>query len=373
MAMRIEETLEGLRELLGCALVAALLLLPVSARAQMPSRSYLPDPADEDWSFLKDAPRLDRWDRVKYLPLGREDWFVTLNGEVRYRLEGFRVRQTASQPGPIDNYLLQRYLVGADVRFGPRGRFFVELQSGIVNGKLRSPRPSDRNSLDLHQAFVELPHRARGSPRHGEGRTTGAGRGQHAVDFREPRPQREAELRRGRRHRPHPLVDARRRGGAARGTARAASSTIDPRRGNGSGASPPAGAAPASSADSWAATIWASIERVSLYAQGGGPERRHTIGVKWSGDGARRRPQLRCAGAMGRAGRVFDPRLGRRHRNGTTARVYRLATTRERACRRRLGRRRSARTRDCRHSIRSSRATPTRASSDCSGRRISRI
>ena len=39
LAMRTEETLGRLRELLGRALVAALLLLPVSARAQAPSRT----------------------------------------------------------------------------------------------------------------------------------------------------------------------------------------------------------------------------------------------------------------------------------------------------------------------------------------------
>jgi len=45
--------------------------------------------------------------------------------------------------------------VGADVHLGTRTRFFTELQSGIINGRLRSPRPTDRNTLDLHQAFVE--------------------------------------------------------------------------------------------------------------------------------------------------------------------------------------------------------------------------
>ena len=342
MAMRVEETLEGMRELLGCALVAALLLLPVSARAQTPSRSYLPDAADEDWSFLKDAPRIDRWDRVKYIPLGREDWFVTLSGEVRYRLEGFRVRETASQPGTIDNYLLQRYLVGADVRFGPRGRFFVELQSGIVNGKLRSPRPSDRNSLDLHQAFVEL------RPPASEDRrvTVKVGRQALAVGSTRlisasPGPQREAELRRCRRHLSHPLVDAGRRGRAAGGTARAESSTIDPLRGNGSGESRRAGAVPASSADS-SATYYLGLDRTfSLYAQGGGPERRHTIGLKWTGDGARVNLNYDALAQWGELGGSSIRAWAVRHRNRTAARVHRLATTPERARRCRLGRRRS--------------------------------
>jgi hypothetical protein len=284
--MRTEEALEGLRELLGRALVAALLLLPVSARAQAPSRSYLPDPADEDWSFLKDAPRIDRWDRVKYLPLGREDWFVTLNGEVRYRLEGFRVRPTASQPGPIDNYLLQRYLVGADVRFGPRGRFFVELQSGLVNGELRSPRPNDRNSLDLHQAFVEL----RTS---GQERRVSVKVGRQALAVGSTRlisASPGLNVKRsfdgvGATVHTHTWTLV----GAAARLVGLQSGVFDDRSASGQwfwGIA--AGRRSPRFERGQLATYYLGLDRTfSLYAQGGGPERRHTIGVKWSGDGAR--------------------------------------------------------------------------------------
>jgi hypothetical protein len=49
------------------------------------------------------------------------------------------------------------------VRFGARARAFAELQSGIINGKLGSPRPTDRNTLDMHQAFFEWRQPVRGS------------------------------------------------------------------------------------------------------------------------------------------------------------------------------------------------------------------
>jgi hypothetical protein len=132
------------------------MMLALSASAEGQARTYLPDRADEDWSFLKSAPSEDRWDPLKYVPLGKDDWFLTLSGEVRFRPEGLRVRETERRPATIDNYLLQRYLFGADVHLGRRTRIFGEVQSGIINGSLRSPRPTDRNSLDLHQAFVEV-------------------------------------------------------------------------------------------------------------------------------------------------------------------------------------------------------------------------
>ena len=143
------------------ALVVCMLLPLGSAAAagqDAPIRRYLADRSDEDWSFLKDAPRVDVWDRLKFIPIGREEWFVTLSGEVRYRPEGFRIRPSDTSPGAVDRYFLQRYLFGADVHFGPRARVFGEVQSGIINGQLRSPRPTDLNTVDLHQAFFEWRH-----------------------------------------------------------------------------------------------------------------------------------------------------------------------------------------------------------------------
>jgi hypothetical protein len=144
---------------LGLLLTASLAAAQDAPPARPP---YLPDPADEDWSFLKTAPKTDVWDPVKYIPLGREDWFMTLSGEIRYRPEGFRVRATEARPATVDTYFLQRYLFGANVQLGRRARFFGELQSGVINGRLGSPRPTDSNTLDMHQAFFEWRQPVRG-------------------------------------------------------------------------------------------------------------------------------------------------------------------------------------------------------------------
>lgn len=138
------------------AFAGALLLAATSVAAQTASvREYRPNPADEDWTFLKTAPGSDFWDPVKYIALGPEDWSLSLSGELRLRPEGFRIPETPDRASASDSYVLQRYLFGADARFGPRARVFAELQSGIINGQLRSPRPTDRNTLDIHQAFFE--------------------------------------------------------------------------------------------------------------------------------------------------------------------------------------------------------------------------
>jgi alginate export protein len=138
-------------------LVVVFVLVSVHAAAQdSQTRVYRSNTADEDWTFLKTAPKTDFWDPIKYIPLGRDDRSLTLSGEFRVRPEGFRIRETATRPSTVDNYALQRYLFGADLRLGQRFRVFGELQSGIINGSLRSPRPSDQNSVDLHQMFFEL-------------------------------------------------------------------------------------------------------------------------------------------------------------------------------------------------------------------------
>ena len=141
------------------ALVCAVVLLAaLPAAAQQPAvRVYLPNTADEDWTFLKDpSKRADFWDGLKYIPLGADDRSLTLSGEIRFRPEGLRIHGVGEHPSTTDNYFLQRYLFGADVHLNRRIRLFGELQSGIINGKLGSPRPTDRDSLDVHQAFFEF-------------------------------------------------------------------------------------------------------------------------------------------------------------------------------------------------------------------------
>lgn len=119
-------------------------------------RAYRPNIADEDWSFLENrALRSDVFDPVKYISLWNGRSYLTLAGEARIRPEGLRVRAAPGEDSTVDNYVFQRYLFAADWHLGKRLRLFGELQSGLIDGKIASPRPTDRNVASIHQGFVE--------------------------------------------------------------------------------------------------------------------------------------------------------------------------------------------------------------------------
>ena len=121
------------------------------------ARIYKPNIADEDWSFLANrALKQDRFDSLKYISLFGGKSYLTLGGEARIRPEGFRVHGEPGTPSLIDNYVFQRYLFAADWHIGHRFRIYGELQSGLIDGKIASPRPTDKNVADMHQAFFQF-------------------------------------------------------------------------------------------------------------------------------------------------------------------------------------------------------------------------
>lgn len=251
-------------------------------------RRYQPNPADEDWSFLATAPNVDPWDPVKYIPLGKDDWFATLNGEIRYRPEGFRIRPSDTRSATIDNYLLQRYLFGSDFILGKHSRVYVDVQSGIINGSIRSPRPTDGNRVDLHQAFYSW----RGTRRaNGQGFAVDIGRQELSVgSTRLISASPGLNVKRS-----FDGVEASYRAaswnviGAAARLVAVDSGVFDDRS---SGSHPFWGIAASRRSPRFErgelGGYYLGIDRPSsLYYQGVGQERRHTVGLKWTGIGAR--------------------------------------------------------------------------------------
>src|SRR5262252_6073636 len=127
--------------------------LPPSAPPRYPLPTY-----DEDWRRLARPDQSDdSWDAVKFIPISDDQAsFVSLGGEARATYERFGNQNFGlSTPSP-NGYLLQRYLVHADVHAGRRVRAWAELNSSFESGRVGCPRPVlDKNALDVHQAFVE--------------------------------------------------------------------------------------------------------------------------------------------------------------------------------------------------------------------------
>jgi hypothetical protein len=128
------------------------------ADSPSPDRSYHLLREDEDWSFLADPKlRQDFWDPIKYIRLrhGRNDWFLTISGEVREVWEQTGNNNWGQQPY-WNNFFLERYVLGLDAHFGKHVRSFVQFKSGLESFRIGGPRPIDEKKLDFQNAFLDL-------------------------------------------------------------------------------------------------------------------------------------------------------------------------------------------------------------------------
>jgi hypothetical protein len=126
--------------------------------APVVNRSYQVLREKEDWSFLRDKTlRSDLWDPIKYIPMHGEKagWYTSVGGEAREVWEQIGNDNFGVSPF-FNGYLLERYMLHADTRFGPHVRTFVQLKSGIESGRVGGPRPIDEKRLDLLAAFLEV-------------------------------------------------------------------------------------------------------------------------------------------------------------------------------------------------------------------------
>lgn len=136
--------------------VADLAAQPAAARDPRPPPT--PYRVEEDWTFLRDpARRTDPVDRVKFIPLGPPEAraSLTLGGEARHRWENYWSDAWGAIPDDENGYHLLRLNLFADVRVDGRWRTFVEIKSGLAEGKTAPVKPPEEDRLDLHQAFVE--------------------------------------------------------------------------------------------------------------------------------------------------------------------------------------------------------------------------
>ena len=112
---------------------------------------------EEDWSLLSDSNcKKELADQLKYIPLGRQAWYLSIGGEIRYKYENYENSGFGSDPETASGYILQRYLLHADWHLGRRFRLFTQFQSGLEEGRNGGPRLTDKDVADLHQAFFDI-------------------------------------------------------------------------------------------------------------------------------------------------------------------------------------------------------------------------
>jgi hypothetical protein len=122
-----------------------------------PPAPYTPVRWSEDYRYLKDpARRTDLFDPLKYIQLNDAgDWYLSVGGQVRYRYELYNNNNFSAGPQDDTGYHLGRALLHADLHMGEMFRVFVQGKSALEDGRTGGARPSDKDTLDVHQAFAD--------------------------------------------------------------------------------------------------------------------------------------------------------------------------------------------------------------------------
>ena len=110
----------------------------------------------EDWSVLADPSlRTEPLDNLKYIPLSPDDpkSYASLGFTLRERFESLNAATFGVGGIPIQNYLLDREYIHADIRPNQNWQIFVQLQNDYAPGK-SIITPVDRDPLGLAQGFV---------------------------------------------------------------------------------------------------------------------------------------------------------------------------------------------------------------------------
>jgi hypothetical protein len=138
--------------------LAAILICARIAAPQAPEVPYNIVPFEEDWSYLKNpALRSDWLDSIKYIRVGSgENQYLSIGGEFRGAYERVQNDNWSTLPYPLNSFGLERYLLHLDAHLYPQFRIFIELESGLEQGRPGGPRPIDEKLLDFLNAFAEF-------------------------------------------------------------------------------------------------------------------------------------------------------------------------------------------------------------------------
>jgi hypothetical protein len=82
--------------------------------------------------------------------------YMSFGGEFRGTYERVLNDNWSRRPVATNSFGLQRYLLHTDIHASAHVRIFLELESGLEQGRPAGPRPIDEKHLDFLNAFVEL-------------------------------------------------------------------------------------------------------------------------------------------------------------------------------------------------------------------------
>jgi hypothetical protein len=112
---------------------------------------------EEDYSYLKTAPKSDFFDPIKYVPFTDDgSFYASFGGLFRDRYEAFNHPNFGSGPQDHDGYNLARLDLYADLHMTQYVRVFVEGRSALLNGRFGGERLTDLDTLDPQQAFADF-------------------------------------------------------------------------------------------------------------------------------------------------------------------------------------------------------------------------
>lgn len=113
---------------------------------------------EENYSYLADpTKRRDFWDPIKFIPLSdSKDVYLSLGGEWRERFEATDNPTYGLAGLDHDSVLTQRLMLSGDLHIGDEFRTFVQLGSHLAWGRSGFEPLTDRDKLDLQQAFFDL-------------------------------------------------------------------------------------------------------------------------------------------------------------------------------------------------------------------------
>lgn len=100
--------------------------------------------------------RPDFFDPIKYIPFDQAgDVYLTLGGNLREQMEFYDQQDFGTGPSR-DTYLLHRIYPYADLHATRNFRAFGMLKDALAFDTQNHPFPSQQNTIDLHQGFVDV-------------------------------------------------------------------------------------------------------------------------------------------------------------------------------------------------------------------------